>query len=161
MLKNIEKATIYTIAKEAGVSVATISRFFNNTVLVKESTRKRIIEICNKYGYEPSKIASAITTKRTKTFAILLPSFKEPPFMDLISGAEYELSKRGYCLIVFNVRQSLEKELEIVKIIDNRFIDGVIFSGVYGIRSNFVCPHYYNIYIVPESNSKRDRIYRS
>lgn len=136
MAKNMKKATIYTIAKEAGLSVATISRYFNNTNLVKDSTRRRIQDISNKYEYEPSKIASAITTKKTKTFALILPSFKEPPFMDLISGAEYELSQRGYCLNVFNARQSLEREIEIVKIIDNRSIDGVIFSGVYGNKND-------------------------
>jgi len=138
MQKKSEKATIYTIAEEAGVSVATISRFFNNKNLVKESTRNRIIEVCNKYRYEPSRIASAITTKRTKTLALLLPSFKEPPFIDLINGAELELSKKGYCLNIFNVRQSIEKEIEIANIIDNRIIDGVIFSGVYGNKNDKV-----------------------
>jgi DNA-binding LacI/PurR family transcriptional regulator len=132
LLSKPEKATIYSIAKEANVSVATVSRFFNKPYVVKESTRKKLLKICNKYKYEPSKIASAITTKKSKTVAILLPSFKEPPFMDLISGAEFELSNRGYCLIVFNVRQVVEREFEILNIINNRFIDGVIFSGVYG-----------------------------
>jgi LacI family transcriptional regulator len=135
-LNKPKKATIYSIAREAGVSVATVSRFFNKSHLVKETTRNKLLEICSKHGYEPSKIASAITTKRTKTIALLLPSFREPPFMDLLSGAEYELSKRGYCLNIFNVRQSIERELEVASIIDNRFIDGVIFSGVYGNKKD-------------------------
>ena len=136
MTEKMEKATIYSIAKEARVSVATISRFFNKPYLVKEETRNRILQICDKYSYEPSKIASAITTKKTKTIALLLPSFKEPPFMDLINGTEYELSKRGYCLNIFNFRESVEREREIAKIIDNRFIDGVIFSSVYGNKND-------------------------
>lgn len=128
----MKKATIYIIAKEAGVSVATVSRFFNNPDIVSESTKEKIYSICQKYDYEPSFIASAITTKKTKTIAILVPSLKEPAFVELIGGAEYVLSARGYCLSVFNARQNIKKELEIAKIIDSRSIDGVIFSGVYG-----------------------------
>jgi len=126
------KANIYIIAREAGVSVATVSRVFNRSSLVKESTRKKVLEVCQKYNYEPSRVASAITTKKTKSVGILVPSLKEPPFIELIGGAEYILYKNGYCLTVFNARQSIERQLEIANIIDNRIIDGVIFSGVYG-----------------------------
>lgn len=128
----MKKATIYKIAKEAGVSVTTVSRFFNDPDIVRKATRKKISSICQKYDYEPSSIASAITTKKTKTIAFLAPGFKEPAFVELIGGAEYILSGSGYCLCVFNARQSIEKELEIAKIIDSRSIDGVILSGVYG-----------------------------
>ena len=128
----MKKVTIYKIAKEAGISVTTISRFFNNPAIVRESTRNKISEICKKYDFKPSSVASAITTKKTKTVAILVPSFKEPAFVELMNGVEYVLSKRGYCLSVFNARQSIERELEIANIIDSRFIDGVILSGVYG-----------------------------
>lgn len=128
----MEKVNIYTIAKEAGVSVATVSRVFNRSSLVKKSTRERILTICKKYDYEPSKIASAITTKKTKSIALLVPSLKEPAFIELIDGVEYCLSQNGYTLSIFNARQSTEKQLEIARIVDRRFIDGVIFSGVYG-----------------------------
>jgi len=128
----MKKATIYKIAREAGVSVTTVSRFFNNPNMVREATRNKISEICSKYEFRPSSIASAITTKKTKTVAILVPSFKEPMFVELIGGVEYILSRKGYCLSVFNARQSIKRELEIANIIDNRFIDGVILSGVYG-----------------------------
>lgn len=132
----MKKMTIYKIAREAAVSVTTVSRFFNNPDLVKKSTRNKIFKICKKYDFKPSNVASAITTKKTKTVAILVPSFKEPMFIELIGGAEYVLSRRGYCLSVFNARQSIERELEIANIIDNRFIDGVILSGVYGNKKD-------------------------
>jgi LacI family transcriptional regulator len=128
----MEKATIYKIAREAGVSVTTVSRFFNNPGIVKETTRDKIFAVCQKYNYQPSYIASAITTKKTKTIALIVPSFKDPMFVELIGGAEYILTLKGYSLSVFNARQSIEKELEIAKIIGSRSIDGVILSGIYG-----------------------------
>ena len=126
------KVNIYYIAKETGVSVATISRFFNNKNLVKESTRTKILEICQKYNYKPSKIASAITTKKTKTIALIVPSLKEPSFVDLINGAELAMSKNGYSMVLFNTRQNIVREKDIIDTIDSMIIDGVIFSGVYG-----------------------------
>jgi DNA-binding LacI/PurR family transcriptional regulator len=61
-----------------------------------------------------------------------VPDLEQPLFIDLIRGVESILYQNKYCMSVFNAEQSLKKELEIAKIIDNRFIDGVIFSGVYG-----------------------------
>jgi LacI family transcriptional regulator len=126
------KVNIYYIAKEAGVSVATISRFFNNKNLVKESTKTKILEICQKYNYKPSKIASAITTKRTKTIALIVPSLKEPSFVDLINGAELSMSKNSYSMILFNTRQNIVREKDIIDTLDSMIIDGVIFSGICG-----------------------------
>ncbi len=84
MQEKIKKTTIYKIAKEAGVSVTTVSRFFNNPGLLRKSTGDRVSRICKKYDFRPSSIASAITTKKTKTVAILVPSFKEPAFVELM-----------------------------------------------------------------------------
>ena len=126
------KVNIYFVAKEAGVSVASISRFFNNKNLVKETTKKRILEVCQKYNYKPSKIASAITTKKTKSIAFVVPSLKEPSFVDLINGAELEMSKNGYSMILFNTRQNIVREKDILDTLDSMIVDGVIFSGVYG-----------------------------
>jgi len=127
-----KKIDIYFIAKEAGVSIATISRFFNNSSVVGEVTREKIINVCNKYNYKPSKIASALSTKRTKSIALLIPSIKNPAFNSLVDGVGTIVSKRGYSLTLFNTKESIEKELEILDIINNRSIDGAIVSGVYG-----------------------------
>jgi len=105
----MKKATIYMIAKEAGVSVTTVSRFFNNPDIIREATKEKISSICQKYDYELSSIASSISTKKTKTIAIMVSGLKEPAFVDLIDGAEYILSGRGYCLGVFNASQSIKR----------------------------------------------------
>jgi LacI family transcriptional regulator len=130
--KRKKNTNIYGIAKEVGVSVATISRFFNNKNLVKESTRSKILEVCQKHNYKPSKIASAITTKRTKYIAFIVPSLKDPTFIELVNGAELAMSKKGYSMTLFNTRQNINREKDIIDTLDSMIIDGVIFSGVYG-----------------------------
>ena len=123
---------IYFMAEKAGVSVATISRYFNNPDVIKEETRQRIKEVCIKYNYRPSYIASAITTRRTKSIALLSPSLREPAFHKLVFGIEKRLSERGYCLNLFNTKGNVKSEMEIIEIINNRIIDGVIIAGVFG-----------------------------
>ncbi len=108
----MKKAIIYMIAKEAGVSVTTVSRFFNNPDIVREATKEKISSICQKYDYEPSSIASSITIKKTKTIAIMVSGLKEPAVVDLIDGAEYILSGRGYFLSVFNAVKVLKGQLQ-------------------------------------------------
>ena len=132
MQKNNKSINIHIIAKEVGVSVATISRFFNNPDVVKKDTKNKIIEVCKKYNYTPSKIARAITTKKTKLIAFIMPSLKDPAFIDIIAGAEKAMSKKGYILCLFNTRQNINREKDIVETIQSMNIDGVMFSCIYG-----------------------------
>jgi DNA-binding LacI/PurR family transcriptional regulator len=132
MNKNSRSINIHSIAKEVGVSVATISRFFNNPDVVKENTKNKIIDVCKKYNYTPSKIARAITTKKTKLIAFIMPSLKDPAFIDIIAGAEKAMSKKGYILCLFNTRQNINREKDIVETIQSMNIDGVMFSCIYG-----------------------------
>jgi len=132
MQKNNKSINIHSIAKEVGVSVATISRFFNNPDVVKKDTKNKIIEVCKKYNYTPSKIARAITTKKTKLIAFIMPSLKDPAFIDIIAGAEKAMSKKGYILCLFNTRQNINREKDIVETIQSMNIDGVMFSCIYG-----------------------------
>ncbi len=83
-----------------------------------------------------SRIASAITTKRTKSIALSVPSTKDPVLSVLINGVETKLANKGYCMIFFNTKQSIDKELEILDIISNRIIDGIIVSEVYGSKKD-------------------------
>jgi DNA-binding LacI/PurR family transcriptional regulator len=132
MNKNSRSINIHSIANEVGVSVATISRFFNNPDVVKENTKNKIIDVCKKYNYTPSKIARAITTKKTKLIAFIMPSLKDPAFIDIIAGAEKAMSKKGYILCLFNTRQNINREKDIVETIQSMNIDGVMFSCIYG-----------------------------
>ncbi len=68
-------ATIYDIAKKAGVSVATVSRVLNGVDHpVKEETRQKIIDAAKELGYRPNKIAKSLAHRRTYTVALLIPA---------------------------------------------------------------------------------------
>src|SRR5690606_18344648 len=66
-------ATIKDVAREAGVSVATVSRFFNNSGPVKQETAQRIEEVARRMRYAPNSAAQSLSTRRTSTIGVLLP----------------------------------------------------------------------------------------
>jgi LacI family transcriptional regulator len=123
---------IYLIAKESGVSIATVSRYFNNESVVSDKTGDKISQVCKKYNYKPLSVARALTTRKTKSIALSIPSIRQPAFTDLISAVEKVTSSHNYALILNNTKDSVDRELEFLDIIDNRLIDGIIVSGVYG-----------------------------
>src|SRR5450830_1241353 len=127
-----EKVDIYFIAKKAKVSPATISRFFNRSELVSEKTRKKILEICDKYDYKPSVVASSMRTKKTKYIGLVVPNLTNPFFFELLRGAEDFASEKDYYLVVFNSKNNYEKELIFLDAIFKRRIDGIIISGIAG-----------------------------
>lgn len=142
MKRGKKRKTIYLIAKEAGVSVTTISRFLNGQLNVKKETEKKINEVCSKHNYTPSYVARAITTKRTKTIALMVSFLREnTKTINLISSIEGRLYDYGYCLNLFNSNLDDSKQLEIIKTIDDRIIDGVIVVGSAhgGIEDEIVC----------------------
>ena len=63
--------TIYDISEKAGVSIATVSRVLNGSSKVKESTRKKIMDIIDEYGYTPNSSARAMGLKSMRTIGIL------------------------------------------------------------------------------------------
>jgi LacI family transcriptional regulator len=135
-MNKVKKIDIYLIAKEARVSIATISRYFNNKSLVSSKTREKIHDVCEKYKYEPLSVASALNTKRTKSIALSIPSLRQPAFIDLITAIENVATSKGYSLLLYNTKEDIHKELDFLNVINKRTIDGIIVSGVYGFEED-------------------------
>ena len=72
---------IYDIAKEAGVSISTVSRVLNNKGNVNENTRKNVMEILQKHNYTPSAIARGLVNKSMRTVAVLTVDIRVPHYV--------------------------------------------------------------------------------
>lgn len=88
--------TIYDIAKEANVSVSTVSRVLNDTAPVRASTREKIMSIIEKHQFQPNAQARSLIKKETGTIAIILPDITNPFFPEVFWGAENEARGLGY-----------------------------------------------------------------
>ena len=80
--------TIKDVAREAGVSYATVSRALNDHPEVSDETKKRIIKIALEMGYQPNAIAQGLVKKETKTVGLIIPDITNPFFPEVARGIE-------------------------------------------------------------------------
>ncbi len=98
------QTTIYDIAREAGVSIATVSRVFNNNPNVNSVTRERILKIAQERGYHPKAIAQGLARRHTKTIMALVPMLSNYFFMEVLAGLQDRISDSDYDLHIFNIK---------------------------------------------------------
>ncbi|MCR8968459.1 LacI family DNA-binding transcriptional regulator [Facklamia sp. 7083-14-GEN3] len=94
--------TIRDVAKEAGVSVATVSRLINNSGYVGQQSKQKILLAIKKLNYVPNEIARSLNRKSSMIIGLLVPNITNPYFPSIIKGVEKCAMKNGYMLIVGN-----------------------------------------------------------
>ena len=92
------RATIVDVAREAGVSVATVSKVINGRYGVSESTTERVLGVIEELGYESSLVASSLRRKSTNVIGVLVAEF-EPYSAELLKGISAGLAGTGYELL--------------------------------------------------------------
>jgi LacI family transcriptional regulator len=117
--------TIKEVAREAGVSVATISRVVNEKGPVSEETRQRIRGVVERLRYAPHAAARSLITRQTRTLGVLLPDLFGEFFSELIRGIDVAARKRGYHLLVSGSHGDHAETRAMLRAIRGR-VDGLI-----------------------------------
>lgn len=120
---------IYDIAKEAGVSISTVSRVMNNKGNVNPATRKKVEEILAKNKYTPSAIARGMVSKSMKTVAVLTVDIRVPHYARTAYTIEREFSRRGYEVILCNTGGELEETAKYLQTALEKKVDGIVLVG--------------------------------
>ncbi|WP_407270865.1 LacI family DNA-binding transcriptional regulator [Radiobacillus sp. PE A8.2] len=92
--------TIKDIAKVAGVSYSTVSKALNNSNLVKEDTKRKIIKIADDMGYEPNFAAQRLVSKNTKIIGLIWPTIERTVLATLVTKISNEIAKTPYSMIL-------------------------------------------------------------
>ncbi|KQL55474.1 LacI family transcriptional regulator [Heyndrickxia shackletonii] len=119
-------ATIRDVAKEAGVSVATVSRVLNETGYVHEDTKKAVTSAIEKLNYSPNEVARSLYTRKSKLIGLLLPDITNPFFPLLARGVEDELRLHDFRLIFGNTDENAEKEQDYIQTFQQNNVIGII-----------------------------------
>lgn len=122
-------ATIYDVAREAGVSMATVSRVINDTAVVKEETKKRVVEAIAKLSYRPNAVARGLASKKTKTIGVLVPDVSAAFMAELVRGIEDVARMYNYHIILCNSDGQLQREIDLVGTMWEKQVDGLIFMS--------------------------------
>ena len=125
-------ATITEIAKIAGVSIATVSRVLNHSSHpISEQTRQRILKLAEELDYQPNLVARSLRIDSTHTVGIIVESMLSPFIPPIISGIQDTLKPAGYLSFVLNTYEDPKIELESIKALNNRQIDGILFVATW------------------------------
>lgn len=103
--------SIRDVAREAGLSTATVSRVMNGTAKVNQATREKVLAACNKLDYLPNPAARALSTARSKTIAAIIPTIENSVFAKFIGSIEGALATRGYTLVLAIATTPEEEEV--------------------------------------------------
>ena len=120
---------IYDIAKEAGVSISTVSRVLNNKGNVNENTRKNVLEILQKHNYTPSAIARGMVSKSMRTVAVLTVDIRVPHYARTAYTIEREFSRRGYEVTLCNTGGELAETEKYLRTVIEKKVDGLVLVG--------------------------------
>ncbi|MGL5151923.1 MAG: LacI family DNA-binding transcriptional regulator [Clostridium sp.] len=121
--------SIKDVAREAGVSIATVSRVLNDIDVVNEDTKKKVLDAIKKLGYRPNIVARSLKTQRTKTIGILIPDISSQFYPEIVRGAEDVANIYDYNIILGNSDFDVEKEKEYLKVLKEKMVDGVIYMS--------------------------------
>ena len=122
--------TLKDVAKVAGVSYATVSRALSGSPEISESTRKRVIKICEEMGYTPNFVARSMVMKKTKILGLIVTSIDNPFMSEMTAHLEIYARKCGYNLMVCNSSYDRELEKEVFSLLLGRKVDGIIMIPV-------------------------------
>ena len=92
--------TIKDIAKVAKVSYSTVSKALNNSPLVKDDTKRKIVEIAKELGYEPNFAAQRLVSKQTKIIGLIWPTIERVVLSTLVTKISDEINKTPYSMIL-------------------------------------------------------------
>lgn len=124
------KVTLHDVAKEAEVSVATVSNVLNGTGSVGDVARKRVNQAVSSLNYRPNQSAKAMKTGKTKTLGLVLPDLTNPFFPELAQSVERHAREHGYCVLLIDSQGDTDAEKEGVRQLFQHGADGIVWCPI-------------------------------
>lgn len=118
--------TIKDVAREAGVSVATISRVLNNTDSVSEATREKVLQAVKKTGYSQNLLGKHLRCNKTNIILVMLTTIVNSFCAKLVHSIDNEAKKHGYSIMICATNNDEETEERYINYVKNKFVDGII-----------------------------------
>ena len=121
--------TIYDVAREANVSMATVSRVVNGNPNVKPSTRRKVLACIEELGYRPNAVARGLASKKTTTVGVIIPDISINFYAELSRGIADIATMYEYNIIISNSDERPDREVELLIDLFGKQVDGLIFMS--------------------------------
>lgn len=123
--------TIYDIAKRANVSIATVSRVFNNSSKVSKNTREKVLSIAREVGYQPQGFARGLASRRNNVIMAVVPVLSNYFFMQVLAGMQDKISAYDYELYIYNIKPGEGKLGQIQKLLSKKWAAAYLMVSVH------------------------------
>ena len=117
------------VASAAGVSPATVSRVLNNPKIVRPAVQAKVQRAIVSLGFTPDAAARALKSRKSRTIGAVVPTLGVAIFADGITGLQNRLRDHGYTLLIANSEYDAGKELQEVRVLLDRGVDGIVLVG--------------------------------
>jgi LacI family transcriptional regulator len=124
----LNSVTIKDIAKESGVSTATVSRVLNNSGYASNEIKERVLSVVKELNYQPNAVARSLKMQHTKTIGVIVPDISNTYFMKISKGIEDTIHKSGYNLIFASGDENPGKEYEMLQVLYEKRIDALVLA---------------------------------
>ena len=119
------------IARQAGVSIMTVSKALRDEPDVSSATKSRLRALAQQMGYVPDSSAQGLRTKTTKMFGLVIPSITDPIFGRITFAIEERAHEMGYDILLAHTLNQSEREEHCIRRLLSRRVDGLFISPVY------------------------------
>ena len=126
-----KEITIYDLARELNISIATVSRALKDDPVVSKKTKKRIFELAEEMGYRSNHFARNLRNQRTDTIGVIVPRLNSYFMSTVIAGIENIANSQDYNLIISQSSESAAKEMASARTMFNNRVDGLLVSLAY------------------------------
>jgi LacI family repressor for deo operon, udp, cdd, tsx, nupC, and nupG len=127
MLRTV--ATIFEVAKRAGVSTATVSRVLSNPSMVAPETRRKVLAAVERLRYAPNSAAKNLRMLRSRKLLVTVPDISRPLFSLILQGIEESADRAGYSVLLGDTHYDQGREERYAAMLCEKQADGLIFLG--------------------------------
>ena len=124
----MKNPTLHDVAREARVSVSTVSRVLNDQPFVRAEVRERVLSASQELGYRPDVAARSMRTGTTGAVGLVVSDISNALFASIARAADSAFQPRGYALMVANSANDAEHEAELITAFRQRRLDGLIIA---------------------------------
>ncbi|RDY29593.1 LacI family transcriptional regulator [Romboutsia weinsteinii] len=123
MKKNI---TIKDVAKQAGVSISTVSRVINDSKPVTDEVKQKVLDVIKETGYIPNPLARSLVTKKSQLIGVIVPELSDSFVNEILNGIEEVAKMYDYDILLANTYSSKEQELKSINLLRAKQVEGIV-----------------------------------
>ena len=129
-LRKMKRVVIKDVAREAGVSINTVSRALNDKPDIRSETKEKVLEAAVRLGYRPNRLAKGLRSNKTGTIGVIVTDIANPFFGAVVKGVEKAARERDYSVILQDTDEDYEREREAIQVMLSEQVDGILLTPV-------------------------------